>query len=162
MLAPFVDEFFEWVHAQNDLSSQARGLVSKALGYAIRQELALRRFLDDGRLRMDNNNSENALRVVATGRKSWLFFGSDDHAEAAANLYSLIASCKLHGIDPERYLAEVIRIMPYWPHARYLELAPAYWAQTRARIDPVELQAELGFVTLPTVLVDTAEQSSSS
>jgi len=43
---------------------------------------------------------------VATGRKSWLFVGSDDHAEAAANLYSIIASCKLHGIDPERYLAE--------------------------------------------------------
>ena len=56
------------VHAQNDLTTQARGLVSKALGYAIRQELALRRFLDDGRLRMDNNSSENALRVVATGR----------------------------------------------------------------------------------------------
>jgi transposase len=162
VLAPFVDEFFQWVHAQNDLSTQERGLVSKALGYAIRQELALRRFLDDGRLRMDNNNSENALRVVATGRKSWLFFGSDDHAEAAANLYSLIASCKLHGIDPERYLAEVIRIMPYWPRARYLELAPAYWAQTRARLDPVELEAELGFVSVPPVLVDTAQQSSPS
>jgi hypothetical protein len=162
VLAPFVDEFFAWVHAQNDLSSQERGLVSKALGYAIRQELALRRFLDDGRLRMDNNSSENALRVVATGRKSWLFFGSDDHAEAAANLYSLIASCKLHSLDPERYLAEMIRVMPYWPRARYLELAPAYWAQTRARLDPVELVAELGFVTVPPVLVDTAQQSSPS
>ena len=162
VLAPFVDEFFEWVHAQNDLSSQERGLVSKALGYAIRQELALRRFLDDGRLRMDNNNSENALRIVATGRKAWLFFGSDDHAQAAANLYSLIASCKLHGIDPERYLAEVIHIMPYWPRDRYLELAPAYWVQTRARLDPVELETELGFVTVPPDPVDTAQQSSSN
>ena len=162
VLAPFVDEFFAWVHAQNDLSSQARGLVSKALGYAIRQELALRRFLDDGRLRMDNNSSENALRIVATGRKAWLFFGSDDHAQAAANLYSLIASCKLHSLDPERYLAEIIRVMPYWPRDRYLDLAPAYWAQTRVRLDPVELEAELGFVTVPPVLVDTAEQSSSS
>jgi transposase len=162
VLAPFVDEFFAWVHAQNDLTTQARGLVSKALGYTIRQELALRRFLDDGRLRMDNNSSENALRIVATGRKSWLFFGSDDHAHAAANLYSLIAGCKLHSLDPERYLAEIIRVMPYWPRDRYLELAPAYWAQTRARLDPVELEAELGFVTVPPVLVDTAEQSSPS
>jgi hypothetical protein len=162
VLAPFVDEFFAWVHAQNDLSSQERGLVTKALGYAIRQELALRRFLDDGRLRMDNNSSENALRIVATGRKAWLFFGSDDHAQAAANLYSLIAGCKLHSLDPERYLAEMIRIMPYWPRDRYLELAPAYWAQTRARLDPVELKAELGFITVPPVLVDTAQQSSSS
>ncbi|HKY38637.1 MAG TPA: IS66 family transposase [Polyangiaceae bacterium] len=160
VLAPFVDEFFEWVRKQNDLSSQERGLVSKALGYAIRQELALRRFLDDGRLRMDDNRSENALRIVATGRKSWLFFGSDDTAEAAANLYSLIASCKLHGIDPERYLAEVIRIMPYWPRDRYLELAPAYWKQTRARLDPGELDAELGHVTVPSAIADTAQQPS--
>jgi transposase len=160
VLRPFVDEFFEWVHAQNDLTSQVRGLVTKALGYAIRQELALRRFLDDGRLRMDNNSSENALRVVATGRKAWLFFGSDDHAHAAANLYSLIASCKLHGIDPERYLAEVIRIMPYWPRQRYLELAPAYWAQTRERLDARELEAELGFITVPPVSSHPAEQSS--
>lgn len=157
VLRPFVDEFFDWLRAQNDLTSQERGLVTKALGYAIRQELALRRFLDDGRLRMDNNLSENALRVVATGRKAWLFFGSDDHAQAAANLYSLIASCKLHGLDPERYLTEVIRIMPLWPRERYLELAPAYWAQTRARLVPCELDAELGFVTVPPVSSDTPE-----
>jgi hypothetical protein len=160
VLAPLVGEFFEWVRAQDDPSSQVRSLVKKALGYADRQERALSRFLDDGRLRMDNNLSENALRTIATGRKAYLFFGSDDTAEAAANLYSLIASCKLHGLDPERYLAEVIRIMPYWPRDRFLELAPAYWAQTRARLDPLELEAELGFVTVPPVLADTAEQAS--
>jgi len=159
VLRPLVDEFFAWAHAQNDLTSQERGLVTKALGYAIRQQLALRRFLDDGRLRMDNNSSENALRIIATGRKAWLFFGSDDHAEAAANLYSLIASCKLHRIDPERYLAEVIRILPYWPRQRYLELAPAYWTQTRARLDPGELEAELGHITVPPVAPHAPEQS---
>jgi transposase len=160
LLKPFVDEFFDWVRAQNDLTSQVRGLVNKALGYALRQELALRRFLQDGRLRMDNNHSENAIRIVATGRKAWLFFGSDDHAEAAANLYSLIAGCKLHGLDPERYLAEVIRVMPYWQRERYLELAPAYWARTRERLDPAELAAELGHITVPPVSTSTAEQPS--
>ncbi len=159
VLKPFVDEFFNWLRAQNDLTSQERGLVNKALGYAVRQELALRRFLDDGRLRMDNNLSENALRVVATGRKAWLFFGSDDHAQAAANLYSLIASCKLHGLDPERYLAEVIRVMPYWPRDRYLELAPALWARTRERLDADELAAELGHVTVPPVASGTSQQT---
>lgn len=162
VLAPLVDEFFEWVRAQDDPSSQVRSLVKKALGYADRQERALRRFLDDGRLRMDNNLSENALRPIATGRKAYLFFGSDDSAEAAANLYSLIASCKLHGLDPERYLAEVIRIMPYWPRERFLELAPAYWARTRARLDPKELEAELGHITVPPILPDTAEQAAAS
>ncbi len=65
VLAPFVSEFFEWVRAQDDPSSQVRSLVKKALGYADRQERALSRFLDDGRLRMDNNLSENALRTIA-------------------------------------------------------------------------------------------------
>jgi transposase len=162
VLAPLVDEFFEWVRAQDDLSSQVRSLVKKALGYADRQKCALRRFLEDGRLRMDNNLSENALRTIATGRKAFLFFGSDDTAQAAANLYSLIASCKLHGLDPELYLAEVIRLMPYWPRDRFLELAPAYWAQTRARLDPKELEAELGNVTVPPILTNTAEQATAS
>jgi hypothetical protein len=67
VLRPLVDEFFDWVRAQNDLSCQARGVVNKALGYAVRQQLALRRCLDDARLLMDNNHSENALRVVASG-----------------------------------------------------------------------------------------------
>ena len=93
------------------------------------------------------------------GLRSGYFFGSDDHAEAAANLYSLIASCKLHRIDPERYLAEVIRILPYWPRQRYLELAPAYWTQTRARLDPGELEAELGHITVPPVAPHAPEQS---
>jgi transposase len=158
VLEPLVDEFFEWARAQNEMTSQDRGLVNKALGYVLRQELALRRFLDDGRLRMDNNHSEGAIRIVATGRKAWLFFGSDDHAQAAANLYSLIAGCKLHGLDPERYLAEVIRVMPYWPRDRYLELAPAYWARTRERLEPGELDAELGHVTVPPPPSHTAEQ----
>lgn len=162
VLRPLVDEFFDWVRAQSDLTSQERGVVNKALGYALRQKLALRRFLDDGRLRMDNNHSENALRVIASGRKAWLFFGSDDHAQAAANLYSLIAGCKLHGIDPERYLAEVIRVMPYWPLERYLELAPAYWVETRRRLDPAELAAELGHITVPPAGASAPEQSAAS
>ncbi|MEO6599727.1 MAG: IS66 family transposase, partial [Polyangiaceae bacterium] len=70
VLQPFVSEFFEWLRAQDDFTSEVRGLVNKALGYADRQELALRRFLEDGRLRMDNNLSENALRTIATGRKA--------------------------------------------------------------------------------------------
>ena len=121
---------------------------------------ALRRFLDDGRLRVDNNGSERALRRSPLGRKAWLFVGSDDHAEAAANLFSLVASCKLHRLDPEAYLRDLFRVLAHWPRDRYLELAPRYWAETRARLDARELEAELGFLTVPPVLVDTAQQSS--
>ncbi len=59
------------------------------------------------------------------------FFGSDDHADAAAVLFSRVASCKLHGLDVEAYLADVIRVMPYWPADRYVELAPKFWPPTR-------------------------------
>ena len=124
----------------------------------MRQEQALRRFLDDGRLPMTNNHSERALRGIAVGRRAWMFFGSDDHATAAANLFSLIASCELHGLDPETYLAEIIHVLPFWPRDRYLELAPKYWAATRARIPARQLDVEVGSVDVPPTL-SSEEQS---
>jgi transposase len=145
---PFVDAFFAWVEAES-VVPRPRGYATSALGYARNQVGPLRRFLEDGRLRLENNGSERALRPIASARKSWLFFGSDDHASAAANLFSLVASCKLHGLDPESYLADVLRVMAYWPRARYLELAPRYWADTRARLDDRELARPLGHVTVP-------------
>ena len=145
---PLVDGFFVWVKAVH-AQTQERGLIASAAGYAVRQKASLRRFLDDGRLKMDNNSAERALRRIATGRKAWMFCGSHDHARAAANIFSLVASCKLHGLDPELYLADVIRVMPYWPRDRYLELSPKHWARTRARLDPAELALPLGLITVP-------------
>ena len=83
------------------------------------------------------------------GRKAWLFVGSDDHVEATANLFSLIASCKLHRLDPEAYLRDLFRVLPHWPRDRYLELAPRYWESTRARLDARELELPLGNLTVP-------------
>jgi hypothetical protein len=157
---PLVDEFFAWIEAQR-ATVRERGLVASALGYAHNQEEVLRRFLEDGRLRLDNNRSERALRAIASARKSWLFFGSDDHANAAANLFSLVASCKLHAIDPEQYLAEIIHVMPYWPRERYLDLSPKYWVRTRARLAADELAREYGVVTVPAPL-PAEEQTASS
>ncbi len=144
-----VDDFFTWAAEQYARVKETRGLVAAAFGYAVRQEAALRRFLEDGRLAMTNNHSERALRQIAVGRRSWLFFGSDDHATAAANLFSLIASCEMHGLDPETYLAEIIHVLPFWPRIRYLELAPKYWAATRARIPSAQLDVEIGDITVP-------------
>lgn len=159
IVRPIVDAFFLW--AKNEQAKiKERGLVASALGYALRQHDALRRFLDDGRLRLDNNAAERALRTVAIGRKNWLFCGSDDHASAAANLFSLFASCKLHRLDSEAYLDDVIKVMPYWPRDRYLELAPKYWARTRARLAPHEIERSLGHITVPPPL--TAEEKATS
>jgi hypothetical protein len=145
---PLVDAFFAWARAEYDKLPN-RGLVATALGYSVRHEQALRRFLDDGRLRMENNAAERELRAVAVGRKAWMFYGSDDHATAAGNILSLVASCKLHDLDPELYLAEIIRVVPYWPRDRYLELAPKYWRATRARLSPKKLDMPLGHITVP-------------
>ena len=101
------------------------------------------------RLRIDNNASERALRTIAVGRKNWLFFGSDDHAEAAANVIRLTAPCKLHAIGPMAYLEAVIRCVPVSPRDRLLEIAPRYWSATRARLNNVELDAPFGHVTVP-------------
>jgi transposase len=147
---PMLDDFFAWANGVYETARGVRGPVATAFGYAVRHREALRRFLDDGRLRLENNDAERALRSsIAVGRKAWLFFGSGDHAQAAANLFSLIASCVLHRLDVETYLGEVLRVLPYWPRDRYLELTPKYWARTRATLDERELHLPLGHVTVP-------------
>jgi hypothetical protein len=78
-----------------------------------------------------------------------MFVGGDDHAVSAGHLFSLIASARLHGLDPESYLRELFRVLAHWPRTRYLELAPKFWAATRTRLDPSELALELGPLTIP-------------
>ena len=100
------------------------------------------------------------LGRVATGRNAWLFVGSDDHGQAAGNLLTLIASARLHKLDPEAYLRDVFRVLPYWPRDRYLELAPRYWQRTRARLDSAALECETGWLTIPMPALDTAKAAS--
>ena len=149
---PHVEEFFAWAEGERAKVAGTRGLLPKALGYAMNHKAALMRYLEDGRLVLDNNRSERALRTIAVGRKGWLFVGSDDHGAAAGHLLSLIASCRLHDLDPEAYLRDVFRVLAHWPRDRYLELAPKYWAATRARLDAVELAREIGPLTVPPAL----------
>lgn len=149
VLGPWLADFFRWAEEVYAVVGVARGPLAAAFGYVVRQQEPLSRFLDDGRLRIDNNASERALRQVAVGRKAWLFFGSDDHAEAAANLMGLLASCKLHRVEPMAYLEAVIRLVPVWPRDRYLELAPKYWAETRGRLDADQLAAAVGPIAVP-------------
>ena len=100
-------------------------------------------------------HGQNDFRIV-TGRKAWLFCGSDDHAKSTAALFSLVSSARLHGLDPEEYLRCVIRLVPLWPEDRMLELSPLFWARTRVRLDPKELAAELGPIAIPELPLDTS------
>ncbi len=146
---PHAEAFFVWAQAEYERVKHQRGLLRSALGYCVRQKQALMRYLDDGRLELTNNGSERELRRIAVGRKAWLFVGSDDHAQAAGHLFSLVASARLHGLDPEMYLRDVLRVLPHWPRERYLELAPKYWPRTRALVDPRQLAADVGPLTVP-------------
>jgi transposase len=105
--------------------------LAKAAGYILNQERALRRFLEDGRLRIDNTLVERRLRPVATGRKNYLFCGSDAGAERAAILYSLLGSCALAGVEPRAYLTWVLAQIEIerFPRSRIDELLPASWAK---------------------------------
>lgn len=155
-LRPHVAAFFAFAEDAYERVKHQRGLLRSALGYCVRQKDALMRFLEDGRLEMTNNHSERQLRKVACGRKAWLFVGSDDHGQASGNLLTLIASARLHKLDPELYLRDVFRVLPHWPRERYLELAPRYWSVTRARLDPKELDQELGPLKVPEPPLPTA------
>ena len=148
-LKPHVLAFIKWATAEFAKVEQQRGELRSALGYAVRNQQALLRFLDDGRLEMTNNSSERALRAIAVGRKAWLFSGSDCHAESAAAIMTLVASAKLHKLDPELYLRDVIRVFPHWDGAPWLALAPAHWAETRKLLDPAQLADEYGPLDVP-------------
>ena len=76
--------------------------------YALNNEVALKRFLIDGKIEIDNNAAERALRAIAVGRKNWLFAGSDEGGEAAADMYTIIETAKMNGLNPETYLKKIL------------------------------------------------------
>ena len=102
--------------------------MAKAISYGRKRWAALTRFLDDGRLEIDNNIAERAMRCVALGRKNWLFAGSKAGGERAAAIYTVIETAKLNGLEPQAYIADVIaKIAGDWPASRWDELMPWNW-----------------------------------
>ncbi|MDI3292157.1 IS66 family transposase [Polyangium sp. 15x6] len=134
LATPVLETFRIWLDVQG-LVALPKSPVGQAIGYARNQWAPLTRFLDDGRLRLDNNGSELELRRQAVGRKNWLFVGSDEGAEWNTIAVSLIASCELHGIEPWAYLRDVLILLPEWPRDRVLELSPKHWKQTLEKTD---------------------------
>jgi transposase len=99
----------------------------KAIDYALNQRQALCRFLDDGRLKPDNNTAENAIRPLALGRKNWLFAASERGARATALFLGLIQSCKACNVNPWEYFDDVLRRIMSHPVSRLRELLPDQW-----------------------------------
>ncbi len=108
----------------SELAINVKSDTAAAIRYAISRWRALTRYVDDGQLEIDNNAAERALRVVALGRKNYLFCGSDAGGERAAHIYSLLGSAKLNGLDPELYLHHVLERIADHPINRIHELLP--------------------------------------
>jgi transposase len=127
---PLIDQLRQWMEkAVRQLSPKSE--TAAAIRYSLSRWRALTRYLDDGRLEMDNNSAERALRVVALGRKNYLFAGSDTGGERAAAIYALIGSAKLNGLDPEHYLRTVLARIAEHPINRIADLLPWNLAESR-------------------------------
>jgi hypothetical protein len=113
------------------LTALPKSPLAQAVAYARNHWTALTRYTEDGRLKIDNNGAEQALRPIVLGRKNWLFAGSEAAAHRAAILCSLVQTCKNLGIDPFVYLRDVIDRVSIHPASRVLELTPREWKRLR-------------------------------
>ena len=122
-----------WMRAERARLSR-HAAVAKAIDYMLTRWPAFARFLDDGRICLTNNAAERALRGLALGRKSWLFAGSERGAERAAVMYTLIQTAKLNDVDPQAWLADVLRRIADTPQTRLAELLPWNWLRRSATL----------------------------
>ncbi|MBP1688376.1 MAG: Transposase [Deltaproteobacteria bacterium] len=113
------------------LQALQKSPLGTAIGYALRNWIALARYTEDGRLKIDNNGAEQALRPIVLGRKNWLFAGSEAAAHRTAILCSLVQTCKHLQIDPFVYLRDVIERGSTHPARLILELTPRDWKRRR-------------------------------
>jgi transposase len=120
---PLLEELRQWLEGLLTRVS-AKSDIAQAIGYSLGRWQALTRYVEDGRLEIDNNAAERALRGVSLGRKNYLFMGSDAGGERAAAFYSLVETAKLNGLDPEAYLREVFERIAEHPINRIDELLP--------------------------------------
>ena len=127
---PLLDALHAWLLAQRQVLTDGTAS-AKAFDYALKRWPALVRYADNAHLPMDNNRIENQIRPWALGRKNWLFAGSPQAGERAADIMSLIQSAKMNGIEPLAYLTDVLQRLPTQPNSRIEELLPTRWQPTR-------------------------------
>jgi hypothetical protein len=106
--------------------------LGKAVTYALGEWNALNRYLADGRLEVDNNLTENALRPSCIGKKNYLFFGHPEAGWRSAVIYSIIVSCRRRKIEPWEYLSDMMRRLPAAKNHEILDLVPARWKPAQA------------------------------
>src|SRR6201996_1110532 len=132
---PLIDALEPWLRTQLGLISQ-KGKLAEAINYALSRWEGLTRFLDDGRIELDNNTVERSIRPITLNRKNALFAGSDGGADHWATIATLIETCKLNEIDPLSYLTDVLaRIVNGHPNRDIDALLP--WAYRKQHLRAV-------------------------
>lgn len=128
---PLVDDLHAWFTAQLP-KLPGRGPTAEAIRYAMNHWDGLKRFLEDGRIELDTNTIERAMRPICLSRKNSLFAGSDEGGTNWSCLASLIETCKLNQVNPQLYFTDLLtRLVNSWPQSRIDELMPWHWADTQ-------------------------------
>ena len=133
LVQPYLELLDSWV-ADVGPRVDDKSPLAVALTYYKNQHATLRTFLKDGHLRLDNNLCEQQLRNLVLGLHNWNLFETPAGLDWYCVFRSLIASCALHGLEPQDYLNEVLRLAPHWSTAKMLDLSPRHWKQTRAAL----------------------------
>jgi transposase len=114
----------QWKNKRRHLPSS---VIAKAINYTLNSWKALSVFIEDGRIEIDNNAVENAIRPTAVGKKNWLFIGDEEAGERSAIVFTVIEACRRRGINPFEYLRDVFTQMPQMSAKDYPNLAPDAW-----------------------------------
>lgn len=120
---PVLDQMEAWLKEQI-IHVPPKSAIGVAMAYTLNLWTRLIRYINDGRFNIDNNLIENSIRPVALGRKNYLFAGSHEAAQQAAVVYSILATCKLHGVEPFAYLTRILSIIPDFPANQVHTLLP--------------------------------------
>jgi transposase len=110
-----------------------QGLLGQAIDYTLKRWTALNQFITDGTLEIDNNLIENAIRPSALGKKNWMFIGHPEAGERSAVIYTLLGSCRRHGINPFDYLKDLFPRLPAAKITQIQNFTPMEWAKAKAK-----------------------------
>ena len=110
-----------------------QGLLGQAIDYALKRWEALR-FVDDGMLQIDNNLVENLIRPSALGKRNWLFVGHPQAGERSAVIYTLLGSCRRHGVNPSDYLKDLLTRLPGAKITEIQQFTPAAWIKANGKV----------------------------